>query len=179
MTQILGIRHGEAMHNVLGQPGLDYPDTTLTVKGMAQALSLRAKVPIVDLVLVSPLTRTLQTASLIFPESKIIALDELMEYPQNVEICNQRSPKDLLIRLFPNVDFQYISADDGFDVMDADTHLESQIRKFKKFAAMMYSRGNQRMAAVTHSSWLKKFVNGTVGDVLNEIPHCSPVLMNL
>ncbi len=43
--RIIGIRHGEAWHNVLGEPGLTHEDTTLTVKGMQQALEARKDAP--------------------------------------------------------------------------------------------------------------------------------------
>ena len=38
--RIIGIRHGEAWHNVLGDPGLVYEDTTLTIKGKRLTLEL-------------------------------------------------------------------------------------------------------------------------------------------
>jgi len=81
---IIGIRHGEAIHNVLyDRIGTDaftqFQDTSLTTQGMLQALEARRKVPRIDVVLVSPLMRTLQTASVIFPGVKMIAMDELME----------------------------------------------------------------------------------------------------
>ena len=65
----------------------------------------------IDLVLVSPLTRTLQTATNIFKNRnvKMIAIDEIMEHPQSFEICNQRLDKKILVDLYPHIDFSQIS----------------------------------------------------------------------
>ncbi len=176
---IIGIRHGEAIHNVLyDRIGRDaftqFQDTSLTTRGMIQALEARRKVPRIDVVLVSPLMRTLQTASIIFPGVKMIALDELMEYPQNIEICNQRSEISDLTNLFPHVDFSYTSQDNGFGVKDADTHLEKQTTKFNKILKS-FTPDKNKIAIVSHSTWLKNYINGTIGDIYQELPHCEPL----
>ena len=176
---IIGIRHGEAIHNVLyDRIGTDaftqFQDTSLTTQGMLQALEARQKVPEIDVVLVSPLMRTLQTASVIFPGVKMIALDELMEYPQNTEICNQRSEISDLTNLFPHVDFSYTSQDNGFGVKDADAHLEKQTEKFNKILKS-FTPNTNKIAIVSHSSWLKHYINGTIGDIYQELPHCEPL----
>tara|TARA_Y100001980_G_C14518342_1_gene293679 strand:+ start:74 stop:643 length:570 start_codon:yes stop_codon:yes gene_type:complete len=176
---IIGIRHGEAIHNVLyDRIGTDaftqFQDTSLTSQGMLQALEARRKVPKIDVVLVSPLMRTLQTASVIFPGVKMIALDELMEYPQNTEICNRRSSIDDLSKLFPHVDFSRTSENDGFGVENADTHLEKQTLKFNKILKS-FTPDTNKIAIVSHSSWLKHYINGTIGDIYQELPHCEPL----
>ena len=176
---IIGIRHGEAIHNVLyDRIGTDaftqFQDTSLTSQGMLQALEARRKVPKIDVVLVSPLMRTLQTASVIFPGVKMIALDELMEYPQNTEICNRRSSIDNLSKLFPHVDFSRTSENDGFGVKDANAHLEKQTIKFNKILKS-FTPDTNKIAIVSHSSWLKHYINGTIGDIYQELPHCEPL----
>ena len=61
------LRHGESEQNV---SGLDEPDTVLTVRGTAQAASWRDEAaaldPAPELVLISPLRRTLRTACCAF-----------------------------------------------------------------------------------------------------------------
>ena len=99
---LFAIRHGEATHNVLfKKEGMktffdqNYYDTELTNKGFNQSIELgnnwddKNKM---DLVIVSPLYRTLQTANNIFKnvKVKIIALDCLKEYPQGLHTCNKR-----------------------------------------------------------------------------------------
>ena len=75
---VIGIRHGEALHNTVSKiygtkVCQQFEDTTLTTNGMRQAIEATVKTP--DLVLVSPLTRTLQTATLMFPGVKMVALE--------------------------------------------------------------------------------------------------------
>ena len=108
---VIGIRHGEALHNVVGKiygekVYQQFEDTTLTTNGMRQAIN--ANIPAPDIVLVSPLTRTLQTATLMFPNVPMIALECLKEYPQHIEICNRRSSIRIISMLFPHVDFQIV-----------------------------------------------------------------------
>jgi hypothetical protein len=85
--QVFGIRHGEAWHNILhSKLGDDaynnFQDATLTTRGMSQASSNATSMPAPDLILVSPLMRTLQTADIIWPNTPKVALECLQEYPQ-------------------------------------------------------------------------------------------------
>ena len=54
-----------------------FEDTTLTSNGMQQAME--ADAPLVDVVLVSPLLRTLQTSTLMYPDTPTLALECLKE----------------------------------------------------------------------------------------------------
>ena len=81
MINLYLIRHGEAQHNVLfKQHGMktffdqNYCDTKLTELGYNQAIRLGEtweEIDKIDLVLVSSLTRTLQTAQNIFKDKNI------------------------------------------------------------------------------------------------------------
>ncbi|KAG5755174.1 hypothetical protein H9Q70_002199 [Fusarium xylarioides] len=87
MPQIIHlVRHGQAIHN-LGQANNVLPDTDLTPLGEEQARSLISKHPElanVDLIVSSPLRRTLQTTLLGFAAQlerglQIVALPEVQE----------------------------------------------------------------------------------------------------
>ena len=171
---IQAIRHGEAWHNVLyGKLGKDafgeFQDTTLTARGMAQAQMAKRDRP--DLILVSPLMRTLQTAQIMFPNQHMIALDTLMEYPQSEHLSNKRSPKTLLQQLYPNVDFRFISEKPTWPVVDSDEHLQNQINTMTSF---LKQRNERNITLVTHSSWIKFAKDGEVGDEMEELEHCLP-----
>ena len=109
--QLWCIRHGTAVHNVMAKDigdkaYTDYTDTPLVENGQNEATELGktwTELKNIEIVYVSPLTRTLQTASNIFKNSgkKFVAIDELMEYPQGVHFCNKRKNKSELIKLFP------------------------------------------------------------------------------
>ena len=92
MKNIWCIRHGTALHNVLfskiGSKAYTLPkyrDTPLVEKGNFESLELGKtwnKKEEMDIIFVSPLTRTIQTATNIFKDTniKMIANDNIMEY---------------------------------------------------------------------------------------------------
>ena len=178
------IRHGIALHNILGkQIGDDaytnYTDTPLVKKGEEEALEFGKKwekLRTIDIVFVSPLTRTLQTATNIFngTDKKLIAIEEIQEYPQGVHYCNKRKTKTELIKLFPNVDFSLINEHSKYwqnDVWEDISDLKSRIEMFKKFAKQ---RNETNICIVSHSTFLKQFLYNDIGDVHDGLRHCYP-----
>jgi hypothetical protein len=169
--RMFGIRHGEALHNIVGgvygtKVYEKFGDTTLTVKGMQQALE--ASAPEVDVVLVSPLMRTLQTAAIMYPDTPMIALECLKEIPQHTEICNRRSSRSLLVRLFPKVDWSMITEEEQL----WPEHISNALRK-NQLQVFVKSIPQERVALVTHSSWLKYYTVGSV-EPEPELKHCFP-----
>lgn len=101
------VRHGEAYHNLghinqkINPKSYDIQDPHLTHKGIEQAKSTRDQMtkrcPVPNLVLTSPLIRTLETSLHIFPfatdgsiypQPQIVAYDELRE--NGTYLCNVR-----------------------------------------------------------------------------------------
>ncbi|TGO78091.1 hypothetical protein BELL_0079g00100 [Botrytis elliptica] len=101
------VRHGEAYHNLghsngkINPKSYDIQDPYLTCKGIEQAQSTREQMtrrcPVPNLVLTSPLTRTLETTLHIFPfannvsiypQPQIVAYDDLRE--SGAYFCNVR-----------------------------------------------------------------------------------------
>lgn len=168
--RVIGLRHGEALHNVLftmlGKLAYtEYRDTTLTSKGMGQAESTHIPTP--SLILVSPLMRTLQTAEIMWPNAPKIALECLQEYPQHTEVCNRRSPKSLLVQLFPAVDFSDLSAEHQVWPRHDPQHDMQRIRHF------IAQSSAPTIAIVSHSTWLKFQMNGSM-EGEPELKHCCP-----
>ena len=124
MKNIYCIRHGEALHNVLfweigEKVYLLYRDTPLTSVGVGQAQQLGESMfsfghTDIDLIIVSPLLRTLQTADNIFKKKNIpmLALDCVMEYPQGLDQCNHRKTITEYKYCYPKVDFSHIEYDE-------------------------------------------------------------------
>jgi len=169
--RIFGIRHGEALHNIVGgvygtEVYEKFGDTTLTAKGMQQALE--AHVPDVDVVLVSPLMRALQTAAIMYPNTQTIALECLKEIPQHTEICNRRSSRSLLTQLFPKVDWSRVTDEEQL----WPGHISNALRK-KQLQVFVKSISFERVALVTHSSWLKYYMTESQ-DPEPELKHCFP-----
>ena len=188
MKNIYCIRHGLALHNVLGQEIGSKAyflekcfDAPLVDKGILQAKELGKKWDNLDKiqkVLVSPLTRTLQTAENIFKDKiglKIIALDGIKEFPQGMETCNKRREKKELKVNFKNIDFSELDSDtdqmwreDRFETIE---ELEQRIEDFKN---LLKKLDDENVAVVSHSSFLKQMLYGTIGDDSNQLNHCHP-----
>ncbi len=188
MKNIYCIRHGLALHNVLGQEIGSKAyflekcfDAPLVDKGILQAKELGKKWDNLDKiqkVFVSPLTRTLQTTENIFKDKiglKIIALDGIKEFPQGMETCNKRREKKELEMNFKNIDFSELDSDtdqmwreDRFETIE---ELEQRIEDFKK---LLKKLDNENVAVVSHSSFLKQMLYGTIGDDSNQLNHCHP-----
>ena len=112
------IRHAEGTHNLceLESKKPIHHDAKLTPNGVEQCdkLSMLTRNLSVEAVLVSPMTRCLQTATLGFHH----ALDSVQnpisfvayeEWRETVNyLCDSRRPIDVLQNEYPHVDFQYI-----------------------------------------------------------------------
>jgi|TARA_B110000091_G_C13588842_1_gene379745 hypothetical protein len=168
---IIGIRHGEALHNIVGHKYgpivySQFEDTTLTANGMRQAVEADVLQP--ELVLVSPLTRTLQTATLMFPGVPMVALECLKEYPQHTEICNRRSSVRILSLLFPRVDFTDCATEQQ-KWPNKHPHIDDKNR----LCDYLKTRDEDNITIVTHSSWLNFLFTGKA-EPEPELEHCTP-----
>jgi broad specificity phosphatase PhoE len=187
MKKVYCIRHGTALHNILYphiglQAFTKYKDTPLVPKGVKESLELGKTwnmIDSIDLVLTSPLTRTLETATNIFKDVSIniIALDHLMEHPQSLEICNQRAEKEELIKKFPKVNFQSIS-DDPLLFWTHDYNKLDELERLKKrivdFKTILKTFDEKNIAIVSHSSFLGQMIFNKIEGPENELKHCYP-----
>ena len=187
--QIWCIRHGTALHNVLYEKiGVDaynspkYTDTHLVDKGHLEAIQLgntwKEKYKI-DIVFVSPLTRTIQTAKNIFQGKnvKMVAIDEILEYPQGVEHCNKRKNKSELQKLYPDIDFSLIPEKSTYWKDNENLYeLKNRAEKFKDF---LKNQHEKKICIVSHSTFLKEFLFKDVGNIEEELKHCYPYVYNL
>lgn len=186
--KVFFIRHGYALHNDLywkmGKKAYsEYVDTPLLHKGYIQADECRKKykeqLKNIELVLVSPLTRTLQTAVAIFGEStffrsKMRALDCLMEFPQGgKELCNKRKEREILERNYPTVEFTYIK--DGEVNWDEEEETIQELHeRIEKMLEFIKNRPETNIAVVSHSSILSEYLYNEIGDEDHELMHCYP-----
>lgn len=131
------MRHGEALVNAAGRafPKGDprksavrkdpkYFDSPLSERGFAQSAQLRAGTlegrmapPRVDLVAASPLTRAIQTATVVFGSDnllpvvapKLYVLEALREFcSKDFQPCDQRRSRDELEAAFSHADFRHV-----------------------------------------------------------------------
>ena len=191
MKTIYCIRHGTALHNELykyigNRAFTEFKDTHLTTKGYNESINLGEtwnKINDIDLVLVSPLTRTLQTAMNIFKNKKvkILAIDELMEHPQSKDICNQRLDKNILLNQYPNIDFSKIS-DDHLLYWENKYNFTNELERLKKriieFKLVLNTFNEKNIVIISHSSFLRQLMFNKI-DNNYELLHCFPYEYNI
>jgi len=183
------IRHGFSLHNELYHKiGVDafrrkeVVDAPLTFLGQQQSIELGQQWKEkhkVDLVLVSPLKRTLETAVNIFGDTKtpIICLEFLREYPIGKDTCNQRSSIFQMKDEFPQIDFESIMYDkDMYWTEEAET-LDGLKDRIKQMKLYIKDRSETNIAIVGHSSYLGQFKDNHISYMENgesDLKHCHP-----
>ena len=190
--QVIFIRHGYALHNdlfwKLGKKAYsDYVDTPLLNRGFLQAYHCRemfikefeklGRMP--DIILVSPLTRTLQTAMTIFSNDvEMRALDCLVEYPQGgFEKCNIRKQKKVLETIYPSVDFKEIDQNLLWSKQEESIgELNGRINKLWDYIGSLEEK---LIVVVSHSSYIGQLKDKKMGDEENELKHCYPYVMSV
>ena len=161
------VRHGQAQHNVraeakrdAGCPFDDFIatmreddafDADLTEAGRAQARSARA--PDVQLVVASPLSRAVETASLMYPGREIVCVEELREWCGQLVNSKRRTASQLKKR-FPFVDVSQLNEDD--QRWDAEVLEEEASVARRGMAALTWlaRRPEDNIAVVAHGGLL-------------------------
>lgn len=189
------IRHGLSIHNYLYHKygskifyNPDYTDTLLLPEGKNQAINLNKswkEIDNIELVIVSPLKRTLETASLIFQNKNIpiIALEMCREFPLGLHTCNKRSNKEELELLYPNIDFSdLISNKDNLWDSKKEEDLDSLNDRIKLLKDYLKNRKEKNIAFVNHSSFIGQMKDNHIKYLDNgeeELKHCFPYKINI
>ena len=188
------IRHGLAIHNEnflkYGEKTFfdpKYVDTHLTKEGVQQSLQFGKtwqNIDDIELVLVSPLYRTLETAANIFKDKDvpIISLEELREYPIGRHTCNKRSSRDILIYDFPHINFDNIKGEDYLWTSDIGEEISSLEKRIDNIKNYIKSRKEKTICIVSHTKFLEKMKYDKISLMeggKSEIDHCFPYTMNL
>ena len=182
------IRHGKALHNelyeIIGVHAFRAPeviDSPLTNVGhqQAQALAETIRDKNIELVLVSPLMRALQTAHGIFKDTDIPirSLECLREYPIGEDTCNQRSDISLLKVRFPRIDFSKIEIDE--DILWTETRetredLQKRIDEAKRYIKTL---PETKIAIVSHNGFIGQLKDKHISYMENgeqDLKHCEP-----
>ena len=190
MSQTLHlIRHGYSLHNELfhkiGLQAFRMPDcidSPLTGEGHLQSIELGqswAKKSEIELVLVSPLTRCLETAMNIFGDTNIpiISQEFLREYPIGEDTCNKRSSLTLLKNKYPKIDFHLISDGDTLWTSDYRETIDELEQRLDEMVKYLQKRKEKNIAIVGHSSYFGQFKDNHIGYKENgdeELKHCYP-----
>ena len=189
------IRHGESIHNILykkyGEKVLfdkRYFDTDLTHKGFNESINLSniwEDKHNMDLVLVSPLTRTIKTAINIFRDTNvpIIALECLREYPNTLHNCNARKNKSYLQNTFPRVNFNYLDAevDPTWSINNSES-INSLLRRINVLFDFVEKSDCKNIALVGHNSFISMMKDGRLNrhdDCVDSLLRCYPYRLEL
>ena len=188
MKTLYFIRHGTALHNLLfwkigNEAYTTYRDTPLVQRGFEEASELGKtwkEINEIELVLVSPLLRTLQTQINIFGVNSspilknIISLDCLVESPiGGKEICNKRKNKSMLKKNFPWVNFDHMENEEFKWSHNEETEEELQ-KRIDEFIEFIKTRCEQKIVIISHSSWITKYLYNKLSSEENDLKHCFP-----
>lgn len=165
---LLLIRHAQALHNIADDWSLHDPQ--LSELGIQQSKELQESLKgsdignKVELIVVSPMRRTLQTASIglewLIKEKGIKVLPDAGWQENSDTPCDTGSPLDTLAQEFPDFDFSVV--DPLFP--DKTTNLSSNPYAFTAKALLargqaclqaLYSRPEKVIAVVSHSGFLR------------------------
>ena len=196
-------RHGQGYHNLIGEMyremlgraiDLDDPnpatnpfvrpellDSPLTEKGRLECAERRSQAALLNpqLIVVSPLQRALQTATLSFashcnkgdeddcgmvPQKQWMAHEGVREQ-MGLLLCNKRRSVSDLQPEFPHVDFSAMphNADDlSWDPNQRESPREETERIYNFLTDFVMTRPEQEIAIVGHSAWLFTMCNAVV-----------------
>lgn len=189
------IRHGLAQHNLnYTKYGVktfydkNYKDTRLVSQGIQQAKTLRnnwSNINDIELVLVSPLMRTLQTANILFKDKDIpiIALECVREFPMGLQTCNYRSSRREYETKFPHIDFSDLKTNyDELWFPEREETIEELTIRIEKMVKWILLRKETNIALVNHSSFIGQLKDKEIKLLENnekELLHCFPYKLKL
>jgi len=170
--RVLLVRHGEGHHNVAGQRDVanyrdwQYQDARLTGRGERQAAALgehlgqTALLGDVDLVVVTPLSRSIETATIAMGEQHSSVPFVCHEGPREIlgpNPCDKRRPLSELRADFPHVDFGLVEGgeeDAHFDENRREPEDEIAARAWA-FLDWLSRRPERTILVVTHQVFLQ------------------------
>ena len=161
------IRHGQSIANRDYDESIAYRDAGLTEQGIAQARALQRQLEELklDLVVVSPLTRALQTCQNALPPSyagPILVLSEIAELCSSYYSCGHK--RSVVQPKFPNqFDWSNIGTDEvwwwQYDKNGSEPG-RSQTARMEKFRQFIRERPEQRIAVFSHGDYLWDLLEG-------------------
>ena len=175
--KIYWIRHGESLSNV-SDLNHNIIDPDLTSNGMKQCEELKKKIQFdnlynqIELIVVSPLTRSLETSKNIFDKlifkTKFICLEEIREHIDKP--CHKRKKKNILIKKYKFIDFSNLEHENDF-LYENFNGLETKnevINRCIKFIRWLKNRREKNIFVVTHGNFLYPMFNNVLKNVHNK-----------
>ncbi|KAJ9149023.1 hypothetical protein NKR23_g4478 [Pleurostoma richardsiae] len=158
MSTIHILRHGQALHNI--ERGYPHRDPPLTGLGCQQARNLRLSTE-PDLILISPMTRTIQTALLAF--GPLINRVNVQICPDLREahdaVCNTGVGRADLIAKFPQFDFSACSETWDYPPHSVE-HATLRARDLRQHLSVL-SKSYKSILLITHRGFIAYLVEGS------------------
>lgn len=166
------IRNGHSLHNSLySKNGINslyssrVIDAPLTKKGINQAHQLKQEMKDkkVDLVLVSPLQRALETANIAFHDRMvpIISKEYLREYPMGEQLCNMRSDIERMKYVYPRIDFSDIRSNKDIFWKERGETLHNLMVRAHTIEKYILQIPEKHIVLVGHESFMSHFKDGS------------------
>ncbi len=169
------VRHAEGYHNLAnkndnkyGYLRADLMDASITKYGISQCQDLhhstKDKMKKVELLVVSPMHRTIQTALHSFPQLQTsipwIALEAVREQTGS-HPCDKRNPITQHKNTYKTVNFDSITHDhdplyDKYFLREPDTDV---VKRCNEFLEWLGTRQEKEIIVVTHSAYLRHLFN--------------------
>lgn len=154
--RIYFIRHAEGYHN-LSEKAWSIKFPRLTEKGKIQAKNTQNNIlNNIDLILVSPLVRTLETADIIFKSNKNKFISEEFIKERVINPCDYRQPVIEVQEEFSYVNFDNINDSNNFNKLETETDVNERVDQFYEW---LLKRNENNIAVVSHGQYLYKLFN--------------------
>lgn len=184
--KIYWIRHAESYSNVSNYYD-NVLDPDLTQDGIKQCEELKNKIKFndfdnfnnlnnlnikIDLIVVSPLTRTLETCSIVFNEHigkvSFICLEDVRE--QINKLCHKRKKKEILKKKYEFIDFSNLTSNDD-NLYTQNNGLEKKsnvVKRCNKFIEWLKKRKETNIVVITHGNFLYPMFNDVLDNISNK-----------
>ena len=149
------IRHAQGVHN-LSEENWQIKFPSLTEEGINQCKELKNKITEeYDIILVSPVKRTLQTAEEVFNKDKDKFISSELIRESVINPCDLRESKEDASKNFPYVNFDLIN--DNYDYNKREVPEEVHIRCHLFYDFLLKLKYN-KIAVVSHGAFLREFI---------------------
>ncbi|KAJ7355816.1 histidine phosphatase superfamily [Mycena albidolilacea] len=149
------LRHGQAIHNV--QRGYPFRDPPLTDQGLAEARAVSLDFQ-PDLVICSPMNRTINTALAVLPD--LLSQSAVEIWPDMREahdaICNKGVSRAELSAAFPDLDFSRCNEEWDYE----DHSHDAATRRAERVRTVLAERSEQNILLVGHRGFIDYLVAG-------------------
>ena len=180
--EVYAVRHAQSTYNLwrvqrVFKPSLwfvkdpMYYDSPLTEKGLSQAcqasFSVKEVASELDLILCSPLTRTIQTMQGMFPNPKCRVVLTPLIREQLKHACDIGKPYSELSQSYPEYEFQHFEKEHWWQPKTSDpweVHRESWdelLERVNQTMLFLKQHREKKVFLVTHGNFLRAFLNVT------------------